>query len=192
MSDTIARLTLDQYDRMIAAGVFDETDHRRIELIHGELREMTPIGNEHELAVDFLTEWSVQQLPKGAVWVRVQNSVGLIELESAPQPDLAWVARKRYSARPTGDDVALIIEVAMSSLRNDRGEKASLYAMAGVSDYWIVNLEANQIEVHRSPQDGVYQAIDTYRAGDELRPLAFPELAMPVRELFAHVWPQQP
>ena len=69
---TIAQITISQFDRMIAAGVFD--DDQRIELIHGELREMTPIGPEHEIAVDKLTEWSFESLPKKKVWVRVQNS----------------------------------------------------------------------------------------------------------------------
>lgn len=188
MSHTIARLTLDQYDRMIAAGIFDDTDRRRIEFIHGELREMTPMGPEHEKAVDYLNEWSFELLPKGAVWVRVQNSVGLIELESAPEPDLVWVARRNYATRPTAEDVLLVAEVAMSSLSYDRGEKATLYASAGVRDYWVVNLIARQIEVHREPRDAAYQSIEICVDGDTLSPIGFPQSRLDVRQLSTHVW----
>lgn len=130
---TIARLTIDQYDRMIAAGILRED--QRVELIHGEIRELSPIGPDHETAVDKLNEWSFESLPKRKVRIRVQNSVGVPELDSAPQPDIAWVARRDYRAgRPTADDVLLIIEVADSSVLFDRREKAELYATARVKD----------------------------------------------------------
>src|SRR5690348_14394316 len=94
---TIARLSIEQYDRMIEAGIFDEPKRRRIELIRGELREMNPIGSLHERTVDVLTEWSILSLPPKSAWVRVQNSIGLPELESAPQPDIVWVTRKDFT-----------------------------------------------------------------------------------------------
>lgn len=109
---TIAHLTLAEYDRMVACGVFDRSPGRRLEFIRGEIREMTPIGSEHEVLVDRLTEWSFQAVPRGRVWVRVQNSIGLPALESAPEPDLAWVVRRdprsgRYQNLQVyrGDDV---------------------------------------------------------------------------------------
>lgn len=83
---TIARLTIDEYDRMINSGVFE---NRRIELIHGELREMSPIGVPHEYAVDELNEWSIQNVPLDRVRVRIQHSIGLPELNSVPQPDVS-------------------------------------------------------------------------------------------------------
>jgi Uma2 family endonuclease len=132
---TIARLSLAEYDRMIERGAFDQTKRRRLEFIRGEIREMTPIGALHEAVVDRLTEWSFSSLPKGKVWVRVQNSIGLPELESAPEPDLAWGARRDYSqGRPAAKDVLLVIEVAESSLAYDHGEKADLYAAARIAD----------------------------------------------------------
>ena len=78
---TIARLSLAEYDRMIERGVFDEGKRRRLEFIRGEIREMTPIGSLHEVVVDRLNEWSFRSLPKGKVWLRVQNSIGLPDLE---------------------------------------------------------------------------------------------------------------
>jgi len=174
---TIAHLSLAEYDRMVAAGVFDHGRRRRLEFIHGEIREMTPIGSEHEEAVDRLTEWSIRSLAAAKVRVRVQNSIGLPELESAPEPDIAWVVRRDYSrARPTAADVLLVIEVAESSLRYDSGEKADLYAAAGIADYWIVDLVDRRVEVRRSPAAEGYRSQKTYTGDEEIRPLAAPEL----------------
>ena len=176
---TIARLTLDQYDQMIRCGVFDRGPRQRLEFIRGEIREMTPIGSEHEVIVDWLTEWSLENLPKKKAWVRVQNSIGLPELDSAPEPDLAWVVRRDYSrGRPTAADVLLVIEVAESSLSYDRGEKADLYAEAGIADYWVVNVPARTIEVRRDPEGGRYRTLRTVADNDELRPLREPHLIL--------------
>lgn len=184
MSTTV-RLSLAQYDRMIAQGLFEPKEEHYVELIHGEIRPMNPIGAPHEVAVDILNFWSVRNLPDDKVWVRVQNSVGIPALDSAPQPDIAWVAKKDYTAgRPTGGDVLLIIEVAESSLAYDRGEKAELYARAGIQDYWIVNLVNHCIEVHRNPAADRYQSIAKLQASQEMRPLAFPDLALPVSLIF--------
>ena len=124
---TVARLTLGEFDRMVENGVFKPG--RRVELIKGELREMVPIGPTHEEAVDILTEWSLDNAPRDQVRVRIQNSIGIPDLQSVPEPDVVWVARKSYrEARPSADQVYLLIEVAHSSLAYDRGEKSDAYA----------------------------------------------------------------
>lgn len=169
---TTARLSLAEYDRMIERGVFDQDKRRRIEFIQGEIREMNPIGSSHEVIVDRLAEWSFRNLPKGRAWIRVQNSIGLSGLASAPEPDVAWVARRDYSeGRPTEEDVLLVIEVAESSLEYDCGEKADLYASAGIADYWVVNLPERCIEVRRDPAGGRYRTLKTYAGDEEIRPL---------------------
>jgi Uma2 family endonuclease len=183
---TIAHLTLAQYDRMIAAGVFDRRERLRLELIHGEIREMNPIGSRHEVIVDHLTEWSFANLPKGKVWVRIQNSIGLPSLESAPEPDLAWVVRRDYSrGRPVAEDVLLVIEVSDSSLSFDTGEKADLYAAAGIADYWVVDVAAQRIEVRREPVAGRYASVSTASGDEELRPLSMPQASLRP----ASLWP---
>lgn len=182
---TLARLTIGDYDRMIATGVFDGPNKRRIELIRGELREMSPIGPLHEEIVDFLNKWSFEQLPRGEVRTRIQNSVGVPELDSAPEPDVAWVEEKSYaSGRPTVEDVLLIIEVAESSLAYDRGEKAELYAEAGVRDYWVVDISERCAEVRRDPHNRHYRSLQTFSEGDEVRSLTFPDVGLPVASLF--------
>ncbi len=180
---TGTRLTLEQLDQMIEAGYFD--DKPRMELIRGELREMVPIGPPHEDVVDTLNEWSIQKAPLKKVRVRIQNSVGLPELDSAPEPDVDWMKRKRYSKRrPVASDVLLLVEVAFSSLRYDRGEKADLYAEVGIRDYWIVNIVDFCVEVRRKPKDGVYQELLVHQLDETVSPLHFPELKLPVSDLF--------
>lgn len=176
---TMTHLTLADYDRMIAAGTFEPRERHRLELIRGELLTMSPIGSEHEVVVDRLAEWSIRNVPQGIVWVRVQNSIELPALDSAPEPDLAWVARRDYSqARPAAEDVLLVIEVAESSLRFDLGEKAAMYAEAGIADYWVVNLRDRSVVVHRNPVDGRYDDVQTYAAdAGVVCPLRMPEVA---------------
>jgi Uma2 family endonuclease len=182
---TGTRVTIEEYDRMIEAGAFEPAEEHHVELIRGEIREMSPIHPPHEDALDRLVEWSFDHTSRGEVRVRVQLSVGIPELESVPQPDMAWVRRRDYSKRrPTSADVLLIVEVSDSSLRFDRGEKADLYAEAGVQDYWVVNVRARTIEVRRQPREGCYEQLDVAHLDDEVSPLAYPDLKLRVAELF--------
>lgn len=86
---TMARFSLAEYDRMIAQGGFDPARERRVELIHGEVREMTPPGPPHEEVIDLLTRWSALHTSPKKFRIRIQNSIGSPKLESAPQPDVA-------------------------------------------------------------------------------------------------------
>jgi Uma2 family endonuclease len=182
---TIARISIAEYDRMIAAGAFEPAEEHQVELIRGEIREMSPINPPHEDALDRLMYWSIDNVPRQEVRVRVQNSLGISELESVPQPDLIWVRQRDYSKqRPTTADLLLIAEVSESSLRYDRREKAQLYAEAGVQDYWIVNTIAQVVEVHRRPAATGYQEVLTFAIGEQVSPFAFPQLKLPVAELF--------
>jgi Uma2 family endonuclease len=183
---TAIRITVADYDRMIAEGYFAPGPKRhRIELIDGELRPMSPIGPIHERLVDILTEWSLTNLPREAAWVRIQNSIGVPELDSAPEPDVCWVRRRDYSAgRPVPADILLVIEVSDTSLAYDRGEKANLFAAAGVADYWVVNIPSRCLEVFRQPEANRFASRQVIRTPDEVRPLAFPQAVLPVELLF--------
>lgn len=183
---TLVRLTLAEYDRMIAQGVFDETRDRRIELICGELRETCPPGPAHEDVIDVLNRWSVLNTSPDEIRVRIQNSIGIPELDSAPQPDVAWVREKSYRrGRPLPKDVLLLIEVSDSTLADDRGEKAGLYASAGIRDYWIVNIPEQCVEVFRNPRRGRYHQATRYTAGQTVCPLRKPDVELSVSSLFA-------
>lgn len=185
--NTVARLSIEQYDRMIEDGAFegDGLVRPRIELIRGHLRDMEPTSIKHEWTVDVLTEWSILEKHTDRVRVRNQHSLGLPSCHSVPEPDLAWVIEKSYRhARPTVEDALLVIEVADSSLEYDRGEKAELYAAAGIADYWIANVVDEVVEVLREPAGGKYRSVQVYGAGKSVQPLRFPEINLSVDALF--------
>jgi len=182
---TLAKLSVAEYDQIVASGVFGGRNKRRIELIWGELRAMNPIGWEHSNVVDSLNEWTFAAAPREKVRVRVQNPVAFLDSDSEPEPDIVWVKRRLHPANhPNADDILLLIEVADSSLAFDRGEKANLYATAGIRDYWIVNLIDRTIEVRRDPQDGHYRSVQSFGSGTIVEPIAIPEARLSVDSLF--------
>lgn len=183
---TATRLTIEQYDQMIADGVFENPLRReRIELIEGELLEMSPIGPRHERIVDVLMRWSFKVLPQDQVWVRVQGSFAISNLASVPEPDVVWLCDKDYTyKRPEPDDVLLVVEVADSSLSYDRGRKATLYAAAGIADYWVVDIPHSSIHVYRDPQMEGFGSYETFRGADHISPLKVPAAALVVESLF--------
>lgn len=178
------RLTFAEYERMIEDGAFDALRGRRIELIHGELREMTPPGPDHSEAVSRLTEWSLESGLRKLARIRIQDPVGIPELDSAPQPDIVWAKVRNYRDRhPLPAEVLLLIEVADSSLDSDCGDKADLYAAAGIKDYWVVSLPERLVHVYRQPVGGTFVEHFTVGFGDTLEPLALPQFSLSVSEL---------
>jgi len=179
-------ITLAMYDRMIAAGVFDPAESRPLELIAGELRMMSPIGDRHADAVDWLARWSQFAIGSGAWLVRVQNPLAIPGSESAPQPDIAWVRLRRYAdRRPLPEEVSIVIEVADTSLEFDTTAKAGLYAAAGIADYWVVDLTSRGLIVFRDPRDGRYETRQTHRGEQCVSPLVLPAASLSPAELFA-------
>ncbi len=146
---------------------------------------MNPPGPMHEDLIDWLARWSMENTKKDEVRVRVQNSIGLPDTYSAPQPDIAWVKPQNYrDARPLVADVLLVIEISNSSLDYDQHDKARLYAEAGIKDYWIVNVPFWCVDVYREPQGETFQSMTRYDQTADVSPLAFPEVGLSVRELF--------
>ncbi len=177
--------TLSDYDRMVASGLFDGPNRGRVEFIHGEVREMSPIGPKHVEAVMRLLEWSQTNLPAGQARRAVQSPIRLEAAQSAPEPDLVWLKPRDYSeSLPSAGDVLLVIEVAETSLAYDAGEKADLYAAAEIAEYWLVDLAAQVVEVRREPMSGRYRSLATFSGDDEVLPLAFPRVALRPAMLF--------
>ncbi len=182
---TTTRITLEQYNEMIRQGVFEPREERRVELLYGEISPVNPIGLLHDDVVDELVEWTMSCMPARTIRVRVQGSLGIPSLDSVPQPGLVWLRRKSYAKqRPAPDDVLLLIEVADSSVAMDRGLKVELHASAGIRDCWIVNLQERCIEVRRDPKGAEYRSLEVILHGQEVRPLEFAELSLPVSQLF--------
>lgn len=179
-------ITLAMYDRMIAAGVFEPAERHPLELIAGELRMMSPIGDRHADAVDWLARWSQLAIGSATWLVRVQNPLGIPDSESGPQPDIAWVRLRRYAdRRPLPEEVSLVIEVADTSLEFDTTVKAGLYAAAGIADYWVVDLTSRCLIVFRDPRAGRYETRLTHRGDQLVSPLALPAAMLSPAELFA-------
>jgi len=183
----LAKLSIQQYDLMIEAGVFEPEDQRqRVELIEGVLLMMSPIGHQHENAVDWLTRWSIENTQADEVRVRIQESLTLPGQSTVPEPDIAWVRSGAYEqSRPAANEVLLVIEVAKSSVAYDLGKKADLYADAEIADYWVANIETQSLIVHRDPAKGRYANITTLQDEQSISPLAKSEACLTVASLFA-------
>jgi Uma2 family endonuclease len=184
MSTTL-HLTVAEFDRMVACGTFDDLG-RKVELIRGKLVSMNPAGPAHDDYIGYLTEWSVRSSNPRNVRIQVQTGLNLDELESRPEPDIFWVKRARYVDRqPTAADTMLAIEVADSSLKTDRIEKAELYAEAGIPEYWVVDIRGRSIYVRREiAADFRYGWQRTVRPGETISPLAEPKAILDVSDLF--------
>jgi Uma2 family endonuclease len=176
------RITVDEYDQMIADGTLTEDD--RVELIHGEIVPKMAIGDSHSACVDRLN-FRLNPVVAGRALIRVQNPV--ILADSEPEPDIS-LARFRpdfyETGRPRPADVLLIIEVADSTLIQDRDVKAPLYASNGIPEYWIVDLNSATVFVYRGPQpDGTWAVSETHRRGDTLTVAALPGVAVAVADI---------
>lgn len=168
-------ITVDEYERMGEAGIFRPDD--RLELLEGEIYEMSPTGSTHAGCVDFFMAL-LNKLAQRRYMVRGQNPVRL-DAFSEPQPDIALVCwRDDYyrHAHPTPADILLVIEVADTTVESDRRYKIPLYAKAGIKEVWLVNLPAEQIEIYADPSSGVYQTIFQVKRGEEAHSQRIPDL----------------
>ena len=182
-SDLHARFSREAFHRMIDAGVIDAESH--VELIDGEIFMMLPMGPPQGSYTSKLAELFARSLPE-SFHCRVQMPIVAGD-HSEPEPDIAIVRRREdyyEHAHPTTGDVALIIEVAQSSLKFDLGRKLHLYASSSIPEYWVVDIEHKSIHVHRSPSGNEYTDVATLQAGDGVAPLAAPACQVTVDWLF--------
>jgi Uma2 family endonuclease len=176
------RFTVEDYHRMGEAGIFAEDD--RVELIEGEIFEMTPIGSRHAGCVNRLVKLFQQTVGERAL-LSVQNPVRL-ERHSELQPDVALLLPRAdfYTASHLGPkDVLLLVEVVESSASYDRGVKVPLYARAGIEEVWLVDLTGGYVEVYRNPAGGGYAEVLQLRRDDRLVPAAFPDVVVAVEDV---------
>ena len=154
------RLSVEQYERMIESGILGEND--RVELIEGLIVEMSPIGSAHWYVVFELTK-AISRLAGDGWLVFSQGPIVLPNGE--PEPDICVVRGTSVdykSRKPRAEEVGLLVEVADSSLEFDRQTKLRSYAAAGIPEYWIVNLRAREVEVHRGPRAAAASAEADY------------------------------
>jgi Uma2 family endonuclease len=181
MEVTRWRFTVHDYHRMGDAGILHEDD--RVELIEGELVEMTAIGTRHFSCVNRLTRLLVMNVGDEAI-VSVQNPVRLNEYNE-PQPDLTVIRPRDYrESLPLPEDVLLLIEVSDTTLAYDRGVKLPLYARAGIGEVWIVNLPGETIERYTGTSADGYRHAEQKGRGQTLKSTALPGLVPSVDEVF--------
>lgn len=176
-------VTIDEYHRMGEEGAFPPD--ARVELIRGEIIEMSPIGPAHAGSVRrFIRNFTTRLNPHAIV--DAQNPVEMREQESEPQPDITLLRLQDdlYSAAtPTPGDTLLVVEVADSSLSFDRRVKMHLYAEAGIPESWLVDLKSGTLFVYRQPTPEGYQDVHAYRRGDSVAPEAFPDVCFTLDEI---------
>ncbi|MFY9610566.1 MAG: Uma2 family endonuclease [Blastocatellia bacterium] len=173
---------VDDYYRMGEAGLFSEGN--RVELIEGEVVEMSPIGSRHAGCVMRASTVLNRGFGHLAI-VSVQNPIRLGDF-SEPQPDLALLKPRKdfYStSHPTVADVLVVIEVADASADYDRNVKLPLYARAGIPEAWLVILPKDLIEVNSQPKNGKYQKVQRLKRSKALVSTTVSGLALSVDEI---------
>ena len=181
------RWTREEYERLIEAGIFHPEE--RVELIDGEILTMTPQKSPHATAVCLVADALRGAFGSGH-HVRVQLPLAL-DPDSEPEPDVAVVAGAPRDYRDAHPATALlVVEVADTTLAFDRERKGSLYAGAGIAEYWIVNLSDQVLEVYREPAAAPsaqygwsYRVAQRLSPSDVVSPLAAPHGRITVSDL---------
>lgn len=183
----VRRWMRDEYRKMAEYGLF--APEERVELIEGEIVEMSPKRSSHSTSTTLAGDALRLAFGRGYT-VRIQEPL-VLGPTSEPEPDIAVVrgmARDYRDEHPSS--ALLIVEVAETSLMYDRTTKASLYAKSGIMDYWVVNLQDNRVEVYRDPVQMVdqpfgygYSTAAIYKPSETIAPLAVPDKVIDVDDL---------
>ena len=177
------RWTREEFERLAELGLLAPDSH--VQLIGGEIFEMPPPGAPHSTAVGLVLEALRAAFQETACHIRVQQPV-LIGSHSEPEPDVTVVRGGILNYRethPAALDVALVVEVADSSIDLDRRRKVRLYGRAGIPEYWIIVLLEKVVEVFTDPGPAGYRQRAVLRQGDTVRPIAKPDAAIQVTSL---------
>ena len=173
-------ITRAEYHAMGEAGLFQ---NERVELIEGVIVRVPPRSEPHDLTIERLNEILLPRLV-GRARVRIQLAFAASEY-SEPEPDVAVVPRdERRGDHPA--HATLLIEVALSSLRFDRGTKAAVYARAGVPEYWVVDVAERAIQVFSACDGERYMRATLHRGSDVLAVPGFPDVSFAVDELWSY------
>jgi Uma2 family endonuclease len=174
--------TADEYYRMAEAGILHEDD--RVELIDGEIIEMSPIGSKHAACVDRIGKLLERRIGDTTI-IRVQGPIRLNDA-SEPQPDIAVLhLRADYyaDALPTPADVLLVVEVADTSLSYDQQVKLPCYAGTGIAEVWIVDVGRAMLTRYTDPRSSFYANQQHAQRGDAIQSSVFPDLLLAVDQV---------
>ena len=180
------RWTREECAVLEASGLWEQ---QHLELIEGELISKMGKKRPHTNAMVIMHAWLLRVF--GEQFVNQEASMDVAPGDNAinePEPDLIVLARPSREIRsgnPQPSDIRLLVEVSDTTVKFDLTVKARLYARAGIAEYWVVDVPARRIVVHRDPQDGQYRSVVAYSENESVRPMASPEHEFPVGSAFA-------
>ncbi|ELR97019.1 Uma2 family endonuclease [Gloeocapsa sp. PCC 73106] len=178
---TLAKWTVEDYHRLIETGLLNQ---RRVELIAGEIIEMSPEGPLHAFVTEGFAKY-LQALLQEMALVREAHPITLADSELEPDLAICKLPRQQYKiCHPQPSDIFWLIEISQTTLNYDLSEKKQIYAKAGIQEYWVVDVNKSQIYVFRQPQEDNYQASSTIREGFII-PLAFPHIEVLVEKFWS-------
>ena len=175
----LAKWSVDDYHLMIESGVLN---NRSVELLEGEIIEMSPEGPLHSSTNDNVAEY-LRELLRGVARIREAHPITL--RSSEPEPDLAVVrlSKTNYSDRhPYPEDIYWLVEISNTTIEEDLGRKKKIYAIARIDEYWVINLKTKEIIVFREPSGNDYKTKLTIARGT-ITPIAFPNIQIEVTTL---------
>lgn len=184
MTVTDLRLwTVEEYRRMTETGILNPDE--RVELIDGQIISISAKNPPHA-ATNLCAADYLRNLLARLALIRIQDPIAL-SYNSEPEPDIAVVQidRRLYQDFHTApDNIFLLIEIADTTLETDRKRKAPAYANAGITDYWILDVNTLQVYVFREPGEANYLQETVFNEDDVLSMLAFPEIEVQISQLF--------
>ena len=178
---TLAKWSVEDYHHMIAAGILNE---RCVELLEGQIIEMPPEGPLHRKINDSIAEYLREKLRSCA---KIYEAHPVTLRDSEPEPDISVVKLpvSLYDSRhPFSEEIYLLIEISDSTLEKDLEQKRIAYAHAGILEYWVLDLKAQQLIVFQQPSGDTYQIKQTYSQGT-ISLVAFPDIEVSVEKLLS-------
>ena len=181
MTVKTAKWTLQDYHRMIAAGILSD---RQVELLNGEIVEMVPEGTPHAYFSDEGADY-LQELLGNRAKIREGKPITLPKTNSEPVPDIAIVqplGSTYLEHHPYPENIFWLIEFSDATLSKDLEIKSKTYAKAGIQEYWVINLREMSLIVFREPENNEYRSQVTLTQ-ETISPLAFPDVVVSISRL---------
>jgi Uma2 family endonuclease len=163
-------------------------DQQHLELVHGDLISKMGKKRPHVNALVAVQAWLVRTF--GEQFVNPEAPIDVAPEDNPtnePEPDLVVLAkpsREFQQANPRPGDLRLVVEISDSALGFDLTTKAELYARAGIVEYWVIDIAARRLLVHRDPQEGLYRSVTAYAEQEAVTPIASPGSVLRVADLF--------
>ncbi|MEO1593111.1 MAG: Uma2 family endonuclease [Cyanobacteria bacterium J06632_22] len=181
------RFTVDEYHRMSELGILSHTE--RTELLNGEIFQMVAQGKAHAVATRKAGDVFKFGLDRNRYTVHIQAPITLND-RSEPQPDVTVTVsdpQEFATHHPGPEEILLLIEVSDSSLKYDLETKAVAYAIAGIEEYWVLDVDNRRLFVHQQPTLTGYRTTDAYTDADEIAPLVLKDFKVQIADMLSPI-----